>query len=140
MPDRSHTPSSRQSRNMRPTHNRWTTVGLLAAIAAIFVLCLALAPRPTDGQEAFGGTDSAVTDVLSERGVTPWFTPIFAPNSPEVESGLFALQAALGAGAFGYLVGNLQGRTTERRRTEASPAGDRSSTLPGDTPPVSDPE
>ncbi|MEL4504216.1 energy-coupling factor ABC transporter substrate-binding protein [Luteococcus sp. H138] len=93
----------------------WITVALLGAIALIFALSMALAPRPTDADaEAFGGTDAAVTDVLAEKGVEPWFEPIFEPGSSEIESGLFALQAALGAGAFGFALGNLRGRRAER--------------------------
>ena len=34
----------------------------------------------------------------SEPGYEPWFASVFSPSSKEVESGLFALQAALGGG------------------------------------------
>ncbi|MBW3084946.1 Cobalt transport protein CbiN [Austwickia sp. TVS 96-490-7B] len=88
----------------------WVSAACLAGIVALVMVSLLLAPRPEKEGEAFGGTDSAVTDVLAERGVQQWMTPIFEPGSGEVESGLFALQAALGAGIFGYAVGRLHGR------------------------------
>ena len=50
-------------------------------------------------------------------------------SSGEVESGLFALQAALGAGALGFVLGTMR----ERRRQRRSAADDSSR-------PVSDPE
>lgn len=107
---------------------RWMTPFLLACVVAIFAICFALAPKAgSEDGEAFGGTDSKVTDVLAEHGVTPWFTPLFEPGSGEIESGLFALQAALGAGTFGFVLGNLRGRKAERERLTATstitPAG-----------------
>lgn len=83
---------------------------LALAAAAIVALCLVMAPRPG----AFGGTDSAVTALLRERGVVPWFRPLLEPAGPEVESGLFALQAAVGAGVGGYALGYLRGRQKPR--------------------------
>ena len=37
----------------------------------------------------------------------PWFEPILEPASGEVESLLFALQAAIGAGVVGFVLGRL---------------------------------
>ncbi|WP_336249719.1 energy-coupling factor ABC transporter substrate-binding protein [Stomatohabitans albus] len=70
--------------------------------------------------EAFGGTDSIVTEKLEENGVEPWFNPLIELNSGEIESGLFATQAAIGAGLFGFMIGNLRGRTVQRREQEPS--------------------
>ena len=43
------------------------------------------------------GPDSAATAAIEESNpdFEPWFQPFFAPESGEVESGLFALQAAI---------------------------------------------
>ncbi len=109
--------------------NPWITFGLLAAIIAIFVLSFALAPKSGDG-EGFAGTDSVVTEVLEQEGTKPWFQPIFEPGSAEIESGLFALQAALGAGIVGFALGNLRGRAKSREEFAAAgpapvkPSGD----------------
>lgn len=101
---------------MSEAMNKWVTPAILAAIVAIFGLCLVLADTSSAAEgEAFGGTDSVVTAQLDERGVEPWFEPLFSPNSGEIESGLFAMQAALGAGVLGYALGNLNGRRATRR-------------------------
>lgn len=99
--------------------NKWIAPLLLAAVALIFVLSLVLAPAPPEGVEAFEGTDGLVTESLEEDGAEPWFTPLFEPSG-EVESGLFALQAAIGAGILGYAMGTLRGRKRAREEL-ASP-------------------
>lgn len=93
---------------------------LVAVIAVIFAVSFALAPRPGDGEEAFAGTDSAVTGILEDQGVEPWFNPVFEPGSGEIESGLFALQAALGGAVLGFALGQLRGRAALRRELEAA--------------------
>lgn len=95
---------------------------LLAAILIIFVLSFALAPKAADGEEGFVGTDSVVTEVLEERGVEPWFSPIWEPGSGEIESGLFAIQAALGAGLVGFVLGNFRGRSVKARELDGPAA------------------
>lgn len=94
--------------------SKWIAPLLLGAVVLIFALSLLIAPKPADGEEAFAGTDSVVTEQLEESGAKPWFTPIFEPGSGEIESGLFALQAAIGAGIVGYALGNLRGRKRMR--------------------------
>lgn len=94
------------------------TAALLGlAIVALFAFSFILAPRGEE--ESFAGTDSVVTEILEEQGVEPWFEPLFEPGSGEIESGLFALQAALGAGILGFTLGNLRGRSVTRRETAA---------------------
>jgi cobalt/nickel transport protein len=64
----------------------------------------------------FGGTDDAGSAaVLSSRpGYKPWFEPLWKPPSAEIESLLFAVQAAIGAGTIGYVLGRIQGAAKER--------------------------
>lgn len=96
--------------------NLWINLALLGAVVLIFVFSFVLAPKPTDADaESFAGTDSVVTEVLEEEGKEPWFHPIFEPGSGEIESGLFALQAAIGAGIVGFAFGNLRGRAKARQ-------------------------
>lgn len=96
------------------TRNRVINLLLLVAVVAIFAVPLLLRLN-TAGQpegESYAGTDSSATQVVEEidPGYQPWFSSVFQPSSGEVESGLFALQAALGAGAFGFALGRLSGR------------------------------
>lgn len=104
------------------SEKKWVNLALIAAVVAIFVLSFVLAPKPAGDEEGFIGTDSVVTEMLADEGTEPWFEPIFEPGSGEIESGLFALQAALGAGLLGYVLGNLRGRASARQDSATAPA------------------
>ncbi len=102
---------------------RLINVGLVLAIVLIVVAALALDARRSGDEERFVGSDSAATTLIEtdHPDYKPWFSSVFAPTSGEVESGLFALQAALGGIVFGYCLGGLR----RRRRDEGVvvPAG-----------------
>ena len=110
------------------SRSRLVNLLLIVAVVALFAIPLALkmnAGGKPEG-EAYAGSDSvAVTTVQQvDPGYKPWFTPLFQPPSGEVESGLFALQAALGAGAFGFALGRLSGRRAATpTAAAANPAG-----------------
>lgn len=91
-------------------------------IAAVVILGISF--MSGSGTE-FGGTDAAVTESLESDGYTPWFHPLFELGSGELESGLFAIQAALGAGVVGFVLGSLR----ERRRREDTVASTQQSTV-----------
>lgn len=91
--------------------SRRTSVLLLLAAAAITV-----APLVLPGIEgSFSGTDDvASTAIAAARpGYVRWILPVWEPPSKEIESLLFALQAAAGAGVLGYVLGRRHG---SRRR------------------------
>ena len=91
-------------------------LALVTGIVAIFELSFVLAPPAEEGEEAFAGTDAAVTAILEdEYGAEPWFSPVFEPGSGEIESGLFAVQASIGAGILGFALGQLRGRAAMKR-------------------------
>lgn len=82
----------------------WGSVAIVAAIIVLFAVSFALGNHFVEGTE-FGGTDAAATEAIEATGYEPWFSSLFSPESGEVESGLFALQAAIGAGLLGYVLG-----------------------------------
>ncbi len=84
-------------------------VALLAVAVAFGSLMIGAA-----GGGTFTGTDSTVSSQIEESGYRPWAQPLTS-LPPEVESGLFALQAALGAGILGFVLGTLR----ERRRARS---------------------
>lgn len=111
--------------------NRLVTALLLLGIVVIVAISLVLgAPRSDGGPgEKFGGTDSAVGQMLEEQGHQAWFSPLFEPDSSEIESGIFAAQAALGAGILGYCLGALSTRNRYRRHLD--PGGTTPAATPG---------
>ena len=94
------------------------TALLVLAVVALFALPLVI----DGGASEYAGTDSLATETIEESGYTPWFESVFSPSSSEVESGLFALQAALGGGVLGYVLGRLRGRR-QGREAAAPPSG-----------------
>lgn len=83
------------------------------AILIILAVMLAVIPLAmSDGD--FSGADDKAKDMISEvnPNYEPWFKSLWEPPSSEVESLLFALQAAIGAGFIGYFFGRYgRGRT-----------------------------
>jgi cobalt/nickel transport protein len=76
------------------------------------VIGLAVLPLFTAKDAEFGGADGQAEEAITEINAdyTPWFSPLWEPPSGEIESLLFALQAALGAGFIGYYIGYVRGR------------------------------
>ncbi len=84
------------------------SVLLLSAAAAIVAAPLAI---PALKGEFKGSDDLGTEAILESRpGYKPWFEPLWKPPSDEVESMLFALQAAIGAGVLGYVIGRRHSR------------------------------
>lgn len=78
------------------------TNNLLLLLAALIVIAPLALPGITG---AFNGADGLAQEAISQSGYTPWFASLWQPPSKEIESMLFSLQAALGAGIFGYVLG-----------------------------------
>ena len=93
------------------------TIALIAIIVVLFAISFALGHHFVSGTE-FGGTDAAATEAIAETGYQPWFESLFSPESGEVESGLFALQAALGAGALGFVLGWFRAKSKFAAKTD----------------------
>lgn len=82
---------------------------LLAIVVVICVAPLILLPNAE-----FGGADGGAEQAISDTGYEPWFTPIWEPPSGEIESLLFALQAAIGAAIIGYFIGYERGKRVKK--------------------------
>ncbi|MFF5427878.1 MULTISPECIES: energy-coupling factor ABC transporter substrate-binding protein [unclassified Streptomyces] len=106
---------------------------LLLVVVALAVLPLALG-LGDHKEEPFAGADAEAETAITELrpDYEPWFAPLYEPPSGEVESALFALQAALGAGVLAYYFGLRRGRRqgealAERGTPAQSPGGPRAS-------------
>lgn len=107
---------------------------LLLVVAALAVLPLALGLG--DGQEEpFTGADAQAETAITEIApdYEPWFSPLYEPPSGEIESALFALQAALGAGVLAYYFGVRRGRRQGELRAAARQDGGGSGPGPGNS-------
>ena len=90
--------------------SRRTNYLLIAAVLALVIFPLVF----VNGK--FGGSDDQGSEAVaaSRPGFKPWIEPIWEPPSPEIESLLFAVQAAIGAGVIGYVLGRIHGSAKER--------------------------
>ncbi|MCP8323328.1 MAG: energy-coupling factor ABC transporter substrate-binding protein [Candidatus Methylarchaceae archaeon HK02M2] len=82
---------------------------LILVMVALFVIPLAILPTAE-----YGGADGAAEELISETGYEPWFEPIWEPPSGEIESLLFATQAAIGAIIIGYFIGFEKGKRAKK--------------------------
>lgn len=84
---------------------------------AIAVIVLAAFPLMFVRGE-YSGSDNQAESAIKQSHPTyePWFKPLFKPASSEIESLLFASQAAVGAGVIGYVIGLYKGRSQRDRQ------------------------
>jgi cobalt/nickel transport protein len=74
----------------------------------IVVFIATFAYVSSTGKHEWGGADDQPENVINELthgSYHPWFHSIWVPPSPEIESLLFALQAAIGSAIIGYFLG-----------------------------------
>lgn len=76
---------------------------VLLCIAAILIII----PFIVNANGAYEGADAQAEGIINEinSDYEPWVNSLWEPPSGEVESFLFAAQAAIGAGFIGYFVG-----------------------------------
>jgi cobalt/nickel transport protein len=80
----------------------------LLTLGVIVLFIAAFAYVSSTQNHEWGGADGQAEDVISIlTGGTyiPWFQSIYQPPSGEIESLLFALQAAIGSLIIGYFLG-----------------------------------
>ncbi|EGT3615507.1 energy-coupling factor ABC transporter substrate-binding protein [Clostridium perfringens] len=81
-------------------------------ILMLLVVFITIIPFFVARNGEFGGSDDQAENAITQidENYEPWFSPIFEPASGEIESLLFALQAAIGAGIIGFGLGYLKGK------------------------------
>ena len=82
------------------------------------VILLAAFPLWYYRDAEFGGADGMAGELIEESNpdYEPWFQPIFEPASGEVESLLFALQAAIGSGIVCFVLGRVTAKKPEDKK------------------------
>lgn len=90
--------------------NRTTLIILAVICAIIFIAPLVIYSGHGEDDGYFGGADDAAGEAIESSGFEPWFSSIWEPPSGEIESLLFALQAAIGAIIIGYFFGYWRGQ------------------------------
>ena len=84
---------------------------LVIAVIALAVIPLVFVRGEYGGSD--GQAEQAITEIKPDY--QPWFIHFFEPASGEIESLLFAAQAALGAGVIGYTIGLYKGRSQRQK-------------------------
>ncbi|VTR81530.1 cobalt transport protein CbiN [Clostridium perfringens] len=85
---------------------------LTNVILLLLVVFITIIPFLVAKNGEFGGSDDQAEEAITQidKNYEPWFSPLFEPASGEIESLLFALQAAIGAGVIGFGLGYLKGK------------------------------
>lgn len=76
-------------------------------ILLLLVVIIAITPLIINKNAEYGGADGEAEVLIQEINpdYEPWFNSIWEPPSGEIESLLFALQAAIGSGFIFFFVG-----------------------------------
>ncbi|MBO3463435.1 energy-coupling factor ABC transporter substrate-binding protein [Aetokthonos hydrillicola Thurmond2011] len=82
------------------------------------VVVLAVSPLILVKDGKFGGSDDQAKAKINEiqPDYKPWFKSLVELPSAEVQSLLFSVQAAAGAGVIGYVIGLYKGRSEQRNQ------------------------
>lgn len=88
------------------------SLGFKNFLLLLLVFALTVFPLYARQGAEFGGADDQAEKVVSEikPDYRPWCEPLWEPPSGEIESLLFAVQAAAGSGFLFYYLGYLRGR------------------------------
>lgn len=89
---------------------------IVIILIAVIGFLTAFVPHLIGITPEWGGADVAASNKIGEiSDYKPWFLPLWKPPSGEIETLLFSLQAAIGAGIIGYIAGLYTGRKENRR-------------------------
>jgi cobalt/nickel transport protein len=92
----------------------------LNLMLALGVVVLAVVPLLSIHKSEFSASDDNSSKGIEELrpGYKPWFESVFKPQGGEVETFLFASQAAIGSGVTCYILGLYKGRNERQRDRE----------------------
>ncbi|MBN9790893.1 MULTISPECIES: energy-coupling factor ABC transporter substrate-binding protein [unclassified Pseudonocardia] len=90
--------------------SRSTVVNILLVVAVVALFAVPVLFVPGE----YAGSDGQAGEAIEATGYEPWFSPVWEPPSGEIESGIFAMQAAAGAGVLGYCIGVARTRSREK--------------------------
>ncbi len=78
-------------------------------ILILTVVVIVIAPLLFFKNAEFAGADGLAEEQITQINpdYKPWFESVLVPASGEIESLLFALQAAIGAGIVGFVLGKI---------------------------------
>ncbi|GFN34823.1 energy-coupling factor ABC transporter substrate-binding protein [Tepidimicrobium xylanilyticum] len=79
---------------------------LLILLAIVMVITPLFIKKDAEFEGADGQAEGVITEINPDY--EPWFDAIWEPPSSEIESLLFSLQVAIGAGAIGYIFGMMK--------------------------------
>ena len=92
-------------------------------ILLILVVIIAVAPMIIysgmgEDEGYFSGTDDVASGIVEDTGFEPNPIILWEPPSGEIESLLFAVQAAIGGVILGYFIGRWQGEAKHKNKEE----------------------
>ncbi len=79
-------------------------------MAALLIVAIPFFLYSGKGEGYFSGSDDKASQAIEQTGYQPWVSSIWKPPNSEMESLLFALQAAIGALIIGYFIGYYTGK------------------------------
>lgn len=100
----------------KKSKKKWL-INILLLLLALLLLIIPFIMNPSSN---FSGSDSQAVDLIKKMkpDFKPWFKPLWTPPGAEVESFLFALQAAIGTGFIGYFFGYYVGKNRKAESRE----------------------
>lgn len=81
---------------------------LLILLVVVIILIPLIFVKDSEFEGADGQAEAIIAEINPDY--TPWAEPLWEPPSGEIESLLFSLQVAIGAGVFGYILGMFRER------------------------------
>ncbi|HSQ33276.1 MAG TPA: energy-coupling factor ABC transporter substrate-binding protein [Peptostreptococcaceae bacterium] len=87
-------------------------------VLVIIAILLIASPLIINKNAEYSGSDGKAEETITEidPNYKPWFSSIYEPQSGEVESLLFAVQASLGTGIICYYLGYIKGKKNDSHR------------------------